>query len=169
MGTGHSDIAGPNPSRPTWRPIYSRRMGGVDGGRWPGGKIRRAARATLVIGAACLAIFTFMIVFTRPADPRPPATIGTASWTLISHPRECVAGDAGYSYAGSLTNHTAVALDATVRVAFSVGGRREATGTGALRGLAPSTGARFEIIVAASFPDGLPEPRCRAEVDLDPG
>ena len=142
--------------------------GNPDGSDAPGGSngsLRRLARHVAVIGAAAVVILVFMAFFTRPVESPPPRSIGTSEWTLVSAPYECQASDeGGYTYSAQLINHSRVARDFRLGVAFEVDGHRHATGAALIQRVGPGSSARVEISVPASFPESLPEVRCGVEV-----
>ena len=130
------------------------------------GQGSRLFRSAAILGGAVAAVVMIMAILTDPIAPLgSPAAYGTSDWSVIPDRRPCGANDDdGFTYAGQLTNHSEVARDFTVNVAFEVDGRREALGSMQVAGLQSGQRTPVEITAVASFPAGLPDVRCGVQV-----
>lgn len=130
------------------------------------GQGKKMFRGAAVIGGAVTAVILIMVIFTDPIPPLGgPAAFGTNDWTLVPDRGTCSADDdSGFHYSGELANHSDVARDFTVRVAFEVDGRREATGSARLDRLGSGQQRPIQIDAATSFPSGVPQVRCGVQV-----
>jgi hypothetical protein len=120
-------------------------------------------------GVAIVFMLGSIIIIGGALVIEPGATQQTSEWRLTSPSSECRATDAaGHEFGGQLTNFSDVSRDFRVNVAFEVDGRRVATASQNLNGIAPGATAIVAISSPAVFPEGIPDVTCRAEVRHTP-
>ena len=129
---------------------------------------RRPLRPTdylMMAGVALLFLMGSIIVLGGALVIEPAQTQIASEWRLEGSAGACRAGDlTGYEYGARLTNTSEQAREFRVAVVFEVDGRRVASGQQRIASLPPEQTAIIRVVAPTTFPQGLPDVRCRAEV-----